>query len=200
MQFVRSTILYLLALVLVLGLIFHRQIGERLGYVTKTVPADATAASHGIPNEQVKLTPQARHNLNLVSKPLTSQTFWRTIEVPGEVVDRPGISDRGVVAPVTGIVTKVHSFPGDTVQPGDVLFTLRLVSESLHTSQMELFKATRDVQITQEQRKRLGDIGKEGTIAQTRLIEVDNQLRRLEVVVREGPNETVATADRCPPK
>jgi hypothetical protein len=52
----------------------------------------------------VRLSKQARDNLSLVSKPLQATTFWRTIELPGVIVNRPGVSDRGVVSPVSGVV------------------------------------------------------------------------------------------------
>ena len=42
----------------------------------------------------LKLSPQARQNLGLVAKAAKPQTYWRTIQVPGAVVDRPGRSDR----------------------------------------------------------------------------------------------------------
>src|SRR5438552_10493023 len=54
------------------------------------------------PVEQVHLTPQAQSNLGLTAKPLKPETYWRTAAMPGVIVDRPGQSDRGVVAPVTG--------------------------------------------------------------------------------------------------
>ena len=81
----------------------------------------------------LKMSEQARKNLGLVSKPARPQAYWRTIEVPGEIVDRPGYSDRGVTSPAVGVVTEVHAFPGDTVKPGARLFTLRLFSEYLKT-------------------------------------------------------------------
>ena len=45
----------------------------------------------------LKLSPQARKNLGLVSKAVAIQTYWRTVQLPGVVVDRPGLSDRGVL-------------------------------------------------------------------------------------------------------
>ncbi len=55
--------------------------------------------------------------------------------IPGEVADRPGLSDRGVTSPAVGVVTAIHAFPGDTMRPGDPLFTLRLFSEYLQATQ-----------------------------------------------------------------
>jgi cobalt-zinc-cadmium efflux system membrane fusion protein len=126
----------------------------------------------------LELSPQARKNLGLVARPVNQETYWRTILIPGEIVDRPGVSDRGVTAPAVGIVAEIHAFPGNTVKPGDRLFTLRLNSEYLQNTQSELFKTTRDAQLTTEQRARIAGLAESGTIAQAKVIELDNQLRR----------------------
>jgi multidrug efflux pump subunit AcrA (membrane-fusion protein) len=123
----------------------------------------------------LKLGEQARRNLGLVSKPLKPQTYWRSIQVPGVVIDRPGHSDRGITAPAVSVVARLHVFPGDTVKTGDRLFTLRLVSEYLQNTQTELFKAARDHQIAREQRERLE--GASG-VSDAKRIEADNQVRR----------------------
>lgn len=136
------------------------------------------------PPRVLELSPQARQNLKLVSKPVRLQAYWRTILVPGEIVDRPGVTDRGVTAPAVGVVTQVHAFPGDTVRPGDKLFTLRLLSEYIQNSQSELFKATRETQLVKEQRERLAKVAEDGAIPQVRLIEIDQQLRRLQALIQ----------------
>lgn len=132
----------------------------------------------------LKMTEQARKNLGLVSRPAKSQAYWRTIEVPGEIVDRPGYSDRGVTSPAVGVVTEVHAFPGDTVKPGDRLFTLRLFSEYLQNTQSELFRATREIQLITEQHARLEGLVKSGGVPESRLIELDNQLRRQKALIQ----------------
>lgn len=132
----------------------------------------------------LKMTEQARKNLGLVSRPTKPQAYWRTIEVPGEIVDRPGYSDRGVTSPAVGVVTEVHAFPGDTVKPGDRLFTLRLFSEYLQNTQSELFKATREIQLITEQYARLEGLVKSGGVPEARLIELDNQLRRQKALIQ----------------
>jgi len=139
----------------------------------------------------LELSPQARKNLKLVSRPATVSTYWKSIIVPGEIADRPGISDRGVTSPAVGIVTKIHVFPGDTVRPGDKLFTLRLLSEYLQNAQSELFKVTREIELENEKRQRLSQIG-EGAIPQVRIIEVDQQLRRLQAAVLGHRQELLA--------
>jgi len=141
-----------------------------------------TAGEAVTPTGKVIVSEQAQLNLGLTAKPLKTQTFCKTIQVPGMVVDRPGQSDRGVVAPATGVIARVYHFPGDTVQPGEVLFTLKLLSESLHLTQTELLKATQDIKFAQTQRKTL--VASAGAVPESRLIEVDNQIVRLQVAVR----------------
>jgi biotin carboxyl carrier protein len=145
-------------------------------------PPTAETEPSSEPSSLLELSPQARKNMNLVSRPVKVATYWRSITVPGEVTDRPGVSDRGVTSPAVSIVTQIHAFPGDTVRPGDRLFTLRLSSEYIHNTQSELFKVTREIELETEKRQRLLQIG-EGAIPQIRIIEVDQQLRRLQAAL-----------------
>ena len=132
----------------------------------------------------LKLTPQARKNLGVVAKPATLQTYWRKIQVPGEVVDRPGHSDRGITSPAVGVVTQVHAFPGDTVSPGDRLFTLRLFSEYLQNTQKEYFSSTRETEFIEAELNRVRPLADRGGISKSRIIELENQLRRQEAVLQ----------------
>lgn len=150
-------------------------------------PASVAEKKTPTPPAEVKvlqLSPQARQNLGLVSRPAKLQTYWKSILIPGEVVDRPGLSDRGVTAPAVSVVTQVHAYPGDTVQPGDKLFTLRLLSEYIQNTQLELFKATGETVLIKEQVERLKKVAEGGAIPQSRLIELDQQLRRQETAMQ----------------
>jgi multidrug efflux pump subunit AcrA (membrane-fusion protein) len=97
--------------------------------------------------------------------------------MPAQVVERRGCSDRRITTLLAGVVTHVAVFIGDTVRPGDELFTLRLNSEALHNSQTELFKTARELQIVQDQRARLEKAA--GALPESRLLEVEYQQRRL---------------------
>ncbi len=149
--------------------------------------SDAHAADSPAPVEEpkvLKLSPQARKNLELISKSARPQTYWRTIQVPGEIVDRPGRSDRAVTSPAVGVVSEVHAFPGDTVRPGDRLFTLRLFSEYLQNTQKELFSSTKEIQLIQEELHRLRPLADKGAIPKTQIIELEHQLRRQEAIIQ----------------
>jgi cobalt-zinc-cadmium efflux system membrane fusion protein len=154
-------------------------------------PADPEAVAAAPERAVLELSPQARKNLGIVSRPALVSDYRRTILVPGEITDRPGVSDRGVTSPVVGIVTQVHAFPGDTVRPGAPLFTLRLLSEYVQKAQSELFQAIREAELEEEKRARLAQIG-EGTIAGARLLEIDQQLRRLAAAITSHRQELVA--------
>ncbi len=165
-----------------------------------TLPAAANADGHGGHDgnapaglaRSVLLTPQARRNIGLETKALVTVTAWKVIELPGVVVDRPGVSDRGVTAPIAGTIVKVQAFPGTTVAPEAALFTIRLVSDSVHKSQLELFKATKEIEIAQRQRRRLDELALAGAVPQARLYEIENQLDRMQATVEAYRQDLVA--------
>jgi membrane fusion protein, heavy metal efflux system len=146
------------------------------------------------PSEKIIVNDQAQKNLGLMTadgkttaKYLKAETFPKTISVPGMVVDRLGVSDRGIVSPATAVVSTIHHVPGDTVRPGDVLFTLRLLSESLHLTQKDLRKTVQDIKLNEAERKRLMEVS--SVIPAARLIEVENQLARLETAAKAYSEE-----------
>ncbi|MBX9681447.1 MAG: hypothetical protein K2X38_22050 [Gemmataceae bacterium] len=140
---------------------------------------DHPGHDHGGP-ERVKLSPQAQANLRLVVKPIQPQTFLRHLQLPAIIVEGRGRStgDRGVVAPIAGIIQSVSVHAGDIVWPGDVLLSLRINSEALQASQTELYKTAQEVQITEDQRRRLEKLAG-GAVPQARLTELQYQLDRL---------------------
>ncbi|MAT15924.1 MAG: MchE protein [Planctomyces sp.] len=132
----------------------------------------------------LKLSLQARKNLELVSKPARIGSYWRKIQIPGELVDRPGKSDRGVTSPAVGVVSKVYAFPGDTVRPGDKLFSLTLFSEYLQSTQKELFRSIKETQIAQEQLKRLQPLAESGAVSGSKVIDLENEVRRQQALIQ----------------
>ncbi len=131
---------------------------------------------------KVLLSDQAIANLGLLAKPVRPTVYWRTIQIPGSVVDRPGLSDRGIVAPVSGVVARVHHIPGESVKSGDTLFTIRVLSESIHATQAELFKSTQEIALAQAQKSRL--MAASGAVSEARVFEVESQITRLETAVK----------------
>lgn len=158
-----------------------------LPWLSSASPAEMDAEpTPDTPATKVLVSDQAQKNLGLTSRPILPQTFWKTIPVPGMVVDRPGHSDRGVVAPAAGVVSKIARFPGEAVRPGELLFTLKLLSEPLHQTQTELFKTTQDITLALAQRKRLAT---STNIPEARMIEADQQITRLQVAAKASRQE-----------
>lgn len=150
----------------------------------------ATSIEADAPTEESKsatkiiVSVQAQKNLGLTAKSIQPGVYWRTIAIPGMVVDRPGVSDRGIVSPASAVVSSIQRVAGDTVRPGDTLFTLRLLSESLQLTQTDLFKSTQEILIAQEKLKRLGKLALAGTESQFVVQEAENQVRRLEIATK----------------
>lgn len=137
----------------------------------------------------LELGDKARKNLRLTVKAARPTDYWRTITIPGVVADRPGVSDRGVTSPAVGVVTDVHVYPGDTVRPGQKLVTLRLFSEYLQATQTQLFKASQEVKLVQEQLDRLSSAANSGAVSGSRLIELRNEFQRQQTLIQASKQE-----------
>jgi len=156
---------------------------------SREVSDTPTASSSGESAEKqtvLEISSQARKNLGLVSAPAKPQAYWRSVTIPGVVADRPGLSDRGVTSPAVGIVTAIHAFPGDTMGPGDALFTLRLFSEYLQNTQTQLFKANQETGIIQEQIDRLSGAVSTGAVSKAKMIEMQADLTRQRAIIQSS--------------
>lgn len=147
-----------------------------LGWETESEPEPPHDHDHA---EAVRLSPQARANLGLRIEQLKLSNYWRTLQMPGTIIDRPGESDRGVPAPVAGVVIQLFARQGDQVRPGDPLLVLRLTSEALQNSQTELLKLTKELEINKAEIARYSSPDLKA-INPGRLIELEYQRRRLE--------------------
>ena len=148
-----------------------------------TIDTPVTPEEANSPSATMIVGDQAQKNLGLTAKPLKSETFWKTIAVQGMVVDRPSISDQEIVAPAIGTVSQIVHVAGDTVRPGDVLFTLKLASDSLHQAQTELFTTQKNIELATARQKRLAAVGS-GVIPEATLIEVASEIARLEAAAK----------------
>lgn len=180
-------ILFVLAMVSGMAFVAYQTRSRWLPLLSKTKTDESHSDETPIPIEEpkvLKLSEQARKNLGLVSKSARSQSYWRTIQIPGSVVDRPGQSDRGVTSPAVGVVTEIHAFPGETVRPGEQLFTLRLFSEYLQNTQKEFFAATNEIQLLNAEHARLVPVAQSGGVPQAKLIDLNNQISRQQALIQ----------------
>jgi cobalt-zinc-cadmium efflux system membrane fusion protein len=129
--------------------------------------------------DRVKLSAQAQKNLGLDVDTLTPQEYWRTLLIPGVVVDRPGESDRGVTSKVAGVILAIKARPGTTVKSGDPLFTIQLASEFLQSAQTDLVKTTKELEFATLERERIANLVKKGTTAEAELLKQQSVVDRL---------------------
>src|SRR5262249_4839126 len=126
--------------------------------------------------EFVKISPQARANLALrVEAWRPVKEYWRTLKVPGQVVEREGNCDRLVGARLGGVIKGIAAVRGDLVRPGAPLFTLEVVSEAVQTAQAAYYKNHLELKIVADEQRRLADSFKSGALPVARKIELDNQ-------------------------
>src|SRR5262245_43605996 len=93
LMWLRRTFKSLVAIILLVGV-------ATAGYLTRelwlpylslnkgeNLAGEKKPAANHVMNEQVKLSPQAQSNLKLVTKPLQTDTHWRTFALPGTIID-----------------------------------------------------------------------------------------------------------------
>ena len=140
----------------------------------------------------VKMSEQARANLGLTSAEVQPQTYWRTLQTTGVIVDRPGLTDRGITSPVDCVIAKVHAYEGDIVKPGDKLFSLRLASEYLQKAQSDYFKAISEIRILNKEVDRINKLTDSGVIPEKRIIELQQNISRQRIEADARRQELLA--------
>ncbi len=146
-----------------------------------TGPQDSGApADAGI----VELTTQAMKNLQLQTQHVELSDSWRYIRVPARVVEKPGLSNHSVAAPINGIVKKIYAVPGQAVSPGDDLFDLRVTDEELSKSQIELLQVMTRMDVIDIEKRRISPLIESGAISGKVLRELEYERRELEAKTR----------------
>ncbi len=158
-----------------------------------TVSADDAAADHGHADEHahdhhadansLALSEQARRSIGITEGDVALSTFRRTVTVPGMVVERRGRSRFAIVAPMTGILTRILVTEGEAVAADQPLFEIRLTHEELVQAQADLLRSTAEVDVVRREIARLQGIGPEGLIATKTILERKYELQKLEAVL-----------------
>jgi multidrug efflux pump subunit AcrA (membrane-fusion protein) len=146
--------------------------------------SEAGAATEELPDpdkppDRIKLSPQAQENLGLRSATLTPRPYWRSLLLPGVVIDRPGETYVGVHARVGGVIADITVRPGELVRPGQTLLRLELISEFLQAAQIELAKTSSELVLARIEQQRIARLVEGGTAAAGELTRQQNQVERL---------------------
>ncbi|MCA9203237.1 MAG: efflux RND transporter periplasmic adaptor subunit [Planctomycetales bacterium] len=130
----------------------------------------------------LSLSTQGMRNIGLTPdylKPLSLQTFRKSITVPAVIVERPGRTQVQVATPMTGVVTHVHAVQGEAVEPGSLLFQIRLTHEDLVQAQTEFLKTLGELDVEEREIARLRDVTTSGAVAGKLVLEREYARDRL---------------------
>ena len=167
--------------VAIVAIVARPQLPILAGLWHKSPPAEVEAedshaghdhghAGHDESNS-LELSKQARNNLGLKTLTIELKPFEKTIAVPGILIERPGQSTIEVTAPLTGVVTKIAAIQGQAVQPGQLLFELRLTHEELVQAQGDFLKTVEELDVIQREIKRIEKLAESGAIPGKTLVE-----------------------------
>lgn len=137
--------------------------------------------------ESIELSAAAQANLGLNSSTLTTISrsgYYRSISIPGVVTERPGRTKIHVSAPLTGVITHVHSLPGEAVTPGALLFEIRLTHEELVTAQTDFLKTLGELEVEQREVARLEQVAETGAVSGRTLLERRYSRDRLQALLK----------------
>lgn len=135
---------------------------------------------HEEEGDHVALTKQAYQNLELHMGSITKGDYWKSLLVPGRVVEIPGQSDLSIAATVTGIVEDVNVLPGQTLDTQSVLFAIRITDEALIDSQLKLLDLLTRQEVATQEIERLKPLIASGAVSGTKARDLQYELRQLQ--------------------
>lgn len=146
-------------------------------------PEDAHDHQHGHGDESttsLRLSKEALASLGVTFGELELRDYWRTLSMPGMLIEQPGRSELRVTTTVNGIVLRVHAFPGQAVRPGDRLFDVQLTGEALATTQANLLKTLKEIDLNQAELRRVTPLAATGAVSGKVKLDLEYERRRLE--------------------
>ncbi len=135
----------------------------------------------------LQLSDKAMRNIGLTPesiRPVRLEVFRRTISVPAVVVEKPGRTRLEVATPMTGAVTRIHAVEGEAVDPGALLFQIRLTHEDLVQAQTRFVQTLGELDVEKREIVRLTEITQSGAVAGKTLLEHKYAEGRLTALLR----------------
>lgn len=140
----------------------------------------AAAGDHEEEEDHVALSQEAFNNLKLRVQPVALSDYVKTLRMPGEVVEAPGLSGQEVVAPVTGILTKMYVSPGVSISAGAPLFELRILDQQLLDTQLKLLELLTQREVAQTELDRIAPLTANGSVPGRRKIELQYEIKKID--------------------
>ncbi|MCC6123438.1 MAG: efflux RND transporter periplasmic adaptor subunit [Pirellulales bacterium] len=152
---------------------------EAAGHVASAAPDHKHDES-----DAVKLSTAARENVGLQLAAVELKPFERTMTVPAMIVERPGRSSIQIAAPLTGAITRVWPLQGESVNPGQPLFDLRLTHEEVVEAQAAFLQTAEELDVVQREIDRLEKVAADGVISGKTLLERKYEQQKLQAAQR----------------
>lgn len=131
----------------------------------------------------LEISQQAEQTIGLKVVRVEKKPFQRSIIVPAMVVERPGRSVIRVTAPLSGVVTAIEAVQGEAVAAGQVLLAVRLTHEELVQAQADLLRSLGELDVVNQEIKRIEPLAKESLIPKKTLLEREYEQHKLEAIV-----------------
>ena len=165
------------------------------GCQEKSPPSENKATGHDhaghdhahVDTAFLELSAPALLNLGLTPeflKPVALTNYRKTVNVPAIIVERPGRTVIQVSTPMTGVITEIAAVQGATVEPGAMLFRIRLTHEELVKSQTDFVRALGELDVEKREITRLETASTEGAIAGKTLLERRYAKEKLEAHIK----------------
>jgi len=109
----------------------------------------------------LELSDQAMRNIGLTKgsiRRIRLENFRKTITVPAIIAEKPGRTRVQVATPMTGAITHVHAVEGEAVEPGTLLFRIRLTHEDLVQAQTNFVQTLGEIDVEKREIARLEQI------------------------------------------
>jgi multidrug efflux pump subunit AcrA (membrane-fusion protein) len=132
------------------------------------------------PSDIVELTEVTQSSIGLKTACLVRSDFQSSYDVPAFVRELPGAANLHLDSRFRGIVEEVFVSEGETVRPGQPLYSIELADETLATAQAELLDAMQQIEILDQEIRRLEPGVAGGGVAGKSLLEAQYEKQRLQ--------------------
>ncbi len=132
----------------------------------------------------VAISRQARNNIGIQSKAVTTSSYVKYVEIPAAITTWPGRTHIMVTSPLTGVINAIDVARGQQVDSGATLFTLRLTHQDLVKLQEEFLSQLGRRDVIKKEITRLTSVAQSGAVARKTLITRQYDLDTLEAGLR----------------
>lgn len=181
----RYAILAIVACALATGFVARGWMPHFLEAAHHEQHVEATHHDHDAHEEEphVPLSKQAFETLRLRLETVSIKSYQQTSIVPAEVVEFPGVSARQLTAPVSGEVVAIGAQVGASVDPGDVLFEIRITDEPVIEAQLQLVESITRLAIIDKELLRIKPLTASGAVRGRQRLDLEYEREQLETTI-----------------